>query len=520
MSKRHPIKKEMPPVAKRRGRGRGGPPAADPKQSRDQQRRTRGPRTSNRPTKVITPVRWHPRGEATTEPLEGGGDKPIDVWAGIPGEAGHAEKLFEGRNRITARFVRADDPHPGRRDPPCDRYDLCGGCPFMHMQPDTQADARLALVADALAGAGLDVPAPTELVPSPDGVEGYRHTVKLVVGRSDRGHLRVGAYSRNTHRIVAIPGCNVATPALRRVMSQVAHHIIELDIWPFDPETGRGTLRHIVLRESRSTGEVLVTLVAGNHTRTLSTFCEQLATTASEVVGIHLHLNSEPGNNIFQRDEHGEVLTLNLRGKAMIEEDLAGASLLIGPGDFYQANPGMADRIARDMRDLLEADRARPVVDLYCGVGGLSLVLGQEHGWACGVEVVGGAVLRARENARRNRVQAEFHAGDVAGVLPQLAERLAERHPVLVVDPARRGLAEGVIDAMLEIEPARIAYLSCNPQALARDLADLVGRGWTVRELRAYDMFPQTAHVELLALLDPPEEPPEGRRAPRRRVVR
>ncbi len=516
MSKRHPIKKEMPPVAPRRGRRRG-PPARPP---RDEER-PRRPRRTGRPTREITPVRWHARGEATTEALDGSCDgKPIDVWAGIPGEPGHAEKVFEGRHRIAARWVASDHPHEGRREPPCERYDLCGGCPLMHLTPDWQQRARLAILRDALREEGVDVPMPDAIVASPDGAEGYRHTVKLTVGRSDRGNLRVGTYSRNSHRVVTIPGCTVATPALRRVMSQVAHHVIEHDIWPYDPDADRGTLRHIVLRQSRSTGEVLCTIVAGRNSRTLQKFAEDLARTASEVVGIHLHLNSDPGNAIFARDEDGVVQTMKLRGKATIEEDLAGVVLEIGPGDFFQANPAIASRIATDLQDKLAGDRARPVVDLYCGVGGLTLALGRSHGWATGVEVVGGAVLRARENARRNRVQAEFFAGDVGTVLPQLGDRLAGRHPVVVVDPARRGLADGVIDAILDTQPARLAYLSCNPRALARDLAILADQGWTVRELTAYDMFPQTAHVEVLAILDPPSAAPEGRPAPRRKVVR
>lgn len=515
MSKRHPLNEEQPPVGKFRNK------RARTEERRERRRRpgrqeredTRGPRY---PTERMTPQYWHHRGDAVVD-----GDKPIDVWGGIPGERAEVELLHTGRNRIVGRFYRPAGPaHPLRREPPCEHCNTCGGCPLMHLEAEGQVMARLSLLRDALTEVGMDALAPKTLTASPDGDEGYRHTVKLTVGRTDRGNVRVGTFARRTHRVVPIPGCNVATPALRQVMSATAHGIIELDIWPWDAETGSGTLRHVVMRQSRATGEILVTIVAGNSNRTLGLLAEQITHAVSQVVGVHLHLNDDPGNAIFARDEEGTINTVCLRGQTLIEEGLGGITLSIGPGDFYQANPGMAELISRDLLDRLTPDRDRPVVDLYCGVGSFSLALARAHGWALGVEAVGGAVLRAKENARRNRVTAEFMVGDTLDSLPEAGRRLEGRHPVVLVDPARRGLADGVIPGILAWTPARIAYLSCNPRALVRDLAAFAGAGWTVRELIAYDMFPQTAHLETLAILDPPTPPPPGRGSPKRRVVR
>ncbi|MCK6503033.1 23S rRNA (uracil(1939)-C(5))-methyltransferase RlmD [Myxococcota bacterium] len=518
MSKRHPLNEVEPPVAMRRGKR----PAADPtdRPRRPGRRERAQQRDADRPpryrTARMTPDHWHPDGDAVVP-----GELPVDVWGGIPGEPAEVELLHTGRHRIVGRFhAPVGEPHPLRRAPVCEHFDACGGCPLMHLVPAGQERARLALLRDALAEVGLQALTPSSVQPSPEGDEGYRHVVKLVVGRSDHGHLRIGTFARRTHRVVAIPGCNVATPVLRRVMSVVAHTIIELDIWPFDPQTGRGTLRHVVMRQSRSHGEVLVTLVAGGRNRALGILAERLSGAVGEVAGVHLHLNDDPGNAIFARDEEGQVPTVKLVGKDVIEERLGEVTLAIGPGDFYQANPAMAERIAQDLRELLAPDRDRPLLDLYCGVGAFTLALGREHGWALGVEVVGGAVSRARENARRNRIAAEFLAGDTVELLPEVGQRLEGRHPVVMLDPARRGAGEGVLAGVLAMQPARIAYLSCNPRAMARDLVELQAAGWRVRELRAYDMFPQTAHVETLALLDPPEAVGEGLAAPRRRVVR
>jgi len=277
----------------------------------------------------------------------------------------------------------------------------------------------------------------------------------------------------------------------------------------------------VVLRQSRSTGKILVTLVSGRKDRALGQLAQALTAENTDVSGVHLHFNDLAGNAIFDRDEEGLVGTLPLRGDPTIVDELAGVQLRIGPGDFFQINPGMADRIVRDIVTMFEGDRDRPVIDLYSGVGGFALALGKAHGWSLGVEGVAGATIRARENARLNNVGAEFVAGDVGEVLPEISRRLDGRSPVVVVDPARRGLGGEVVNHLVDLEPARIAYLSCNPRTLVTDLKGFLARGWDVKRLVAYDMFPQTAHLEVLAELTPPVAPPPPlRRAPRRKIVR
>lgn len=446
--------------------------------------------------------------------------KDLVLWNAIPGEPAEVHVFHEGMNQDLGRVLRpAGAPHPLRRDPPCERFNPCGGCPLMHLVPEGAARARLSIIRSALREQDLEALAPTELVASPDGEEDFRHITRLAVGLSDHGHIRVGAHGRGSRRVVPVPDCNVVTPTLRQAMKVVAHHVIDLEIYPFDPSTGRGLLRYVVLRQSRSTGEVLVTLVASRRLPLLWELAERIAGGLSEVAGVHLHVNDGPGNAIFLRDSQGTSDSVRLRGREVIEESLAGVRLRVGPGDFYQTNPGMADRIANDLLASLEPLRARPIVDLYSGVGALTLALGAKHGYAIGVEAVEGAVERARENAALNRVAAEFIAGDVGALLPEVQRRMLGTAPVVVVDPARRGLSADVAEGILALEPAQIAYLSCNPRSLSRDLASFTRMGWHVESLRAYDMFPQTAHVELLALLSPAEPASAERRAPRRRIV-
>lgn len=493
-----------------------------PGSQRPQHRNPRGGQRE-RPTKVLTPFRWLPRGEAVATVR----DRPVLIWKGIVGEAAKVELVGQGQHQDHARFKWTREPHPSRREAPCERLDVCGACALMHMTEPAQRDVRLQLVRDALDEVGLAGHTPAEVITAPDGELGYRNTLKLAFGRSDRGNIRVGAYGRHSHRVVPIPNCPVAHPEAARCMRTMAHHVIDLDVRPYDERTGEGLIRHAIIKRSRSTGQILITWIAKYDTKILRVLAERVAQDMGEVAGQWLHVNDEPGNAMFRSVTEEELADPDapprfkrLGGIESIEEELAGVPLLVGPGDFFQVNPGTADRMVRDVVAALAPWRARPVVDLYCGVGTFTLPLAQAHGWAAGIEVVPGAVARASESARRLHLQAQFLQGTVAEQLPGLKRQLEGKGPVVLVDPARRGLERDVHEAIDELEPCRLVYVSCNPRALARDLEKLGHRGWKLERLRAYDMFPQTSHVELLAELSPAEAPEITGRAPRRRLVR
>ncbi len=466
--------------------------------------------------RVVTPRAWNNRGEAvdfTQRPS-------IAVWQGIPGERSNVRVVHRGHNRIMTKWLGSEDPDESRVAPPCDRYDLCGGCPLMHLDADGQADARWEIVRGQLDLAGLhDVPV-EGLVPSPDGLTDFRTSLRLIIGHSDRGAVRIGAPGRGTRQPVAIPGCLVVGEDLRRLMRTLAGRVIDLEIWPYDQ--GRGLLRYAVARQSRATGEILLTLVAAKKDRILNQLADELTARLEKLVGVHLHLNNDEGNSFFDRDELGEVRTRNLIGQDFIVDRLADVEFRIGPGDFFQTNPALADRLMRDVIALAEPAEGVPVIDAYSGVGGFALALASHTGWALGIEDLGGAVRRARESASAQRIPAEFVHDDVALALLDLPKRLAGRRPVFIVDPARRGLDEGVIEGIHALNPERVIMISCNPVALARDLARFRELGWTLEKVRPYDMFPNTPHVELVTRLRPPDggarDP--AARGPRRKRVR
>ena len=508
---------------RRDGPRRDGPRRDGPRrdgQDRDGPRREGGPkrrfkRMQRAEEKVLTPTRWIGRGEAIVE----GQGKQILVWGGIPGEAGLSLVHFRGNYQDKARWLSAESPSPARRVPPCDKYDRCGGCPLMHLEPAAQQDARLSIARDLFKKHGLDLEMPTTVHPCPDGDENYRYVVKMACGRSDWGRPRLGAYERDSHKVLPIPNCRVATSPLRRAMGTVTHHILENGILPYDAKEDTGILRHVIIRESRLTSEMLVTLVCARRPRDVADLAEEIIRGLSMVVGVHMHINSEPGNAIFNAED-GAVRTVTISGKPTIDDEIAGVRMRFGPTDFFQANPATAEVIVRDVLEL-SADLAdRPVIDLYCGVGTFALPMAGRHPWVGGIEYSGGAVERAKANAQLLKVKAEFLAGPVAEMVPQWASRVSDSAPVVVLDPARKGIEPEAFDPIESLKPSRMFYVSCNPAALARDLAEWTKRGWTVDTLRAYDMFPQTSHLEMLAVLSPSEAPVAKKGGPRRRIVR
>lgn len=460
------------------------------------------------------PQAWSPRGEAVAYADDG---NDLHVFGGIPGEDSVVRLTHEGNHRLHGQFVRARAPDAHRIHPPCPRWAPCGGCAFMHLSGAGQGHAHARMVHEALTESGL----PATVAAWHEGpTRDHRYVVKLGIGHMHDGRIKVGAWGRHSRDIVPIPDCLVAAPILRRTMAAVAHHIIDLGIGSWDTDPVRGLLRCVVLRASRATGQVLVTLVAGRRGPALGDLAERIGTQVPEIVGTWLHFNEGPGNAIFLRDEEGLVGLMPLTGAPTIEETLNGVRYRIGPGDFFQTNPAMAETLYARTVDALDLGADDTVIDLYCGVGGFLLQVAGRVGYALGVDEVIGAVERARESARINRKRAEFVSEKVDRVLPELATRFRDARPTVVVNPARRGLEEGVAEGVLKLAPRRIAYVSCNPRALARDLVPFAQAGYRLRPVEMFDMFPHTPHVEVLAILDAPDATPPSGRAPRRSVVR
>ena len=489
----------------------------------------------------MTPSHWGAKGESL---LEEDGQRTI-IWRGIPGEEVTVRVMNDGKNQ---RFVDVlsvkNEPGFGRRTPKCPKMDACGGCPMMHLSLEAQHQAKLKMLEAHFEAEEIVGLCPTEIVGSESNQWNYRHSVKMVVDNTQEGNIRLGVRGRRGH-VVPIPDCEVSTPLLRNVMKSVAYHvtgrseILSRDVWAYGtddkhPDSG---LRYVVLRQtSTDNPQVQICFVVGRYSSLYRELADSVMRQYHEVVSVSVHINRSQGNAIFlseiskpetytsvhgeEREEsfpNGSFATLT--GLEHIEDEIGVFRYRIGAGDFFQANSDIALCLQQAVVEESKEFPGQAMVDLYCGVGLFTIPLAKEHGWAMGIEAGTGAVERAKDNARINKVSAEFLTGDVCASLELIKKRLGGRPPVVVVDPARRGLEPGVIDALVTLNPLKLIYVSCGPKSLAHDLKYFIGLGWTVRSVQAFDMFPQTAHVETIAVLIPPNSAPISKRGPRRRIL-
>ncbi len=260
----------------------------------------------------------------------------------------------------------------------------------------------------------------------------------------------------------------------------------------FDRRTGDGFLRNLVIREGRRTGQLQIRLVtsAGDLDRE---GLSALAGPGESVLWTRLH-------DVGETTQGGE--TELLAGRERLEEELGGMLLRISPQAFFQTNTEMAERLYALAIEHAELGGFERVYDLYCGIGTIGLLIAPRVAELWGLEIAHEAVADAIANAKRNEIDnARFFAGDVRLALRELAEQ-AGRPEVLVLDPPRAGLSQKVVRRIIETGPKRIVYVSCNPTTLAPNAAQLVEAGYELARVAAVDMFPQTPHIECVAILD------------------
>ena len=350
--------------------------------------------------------------------------------------------------------------------------------------------ARVLLGYPSLAGAELE-----DVVGSRD-LFGYRNIVKLVVLGSRSG-LRAGVYEPGTHRLVDATGCSVHHPALNSVIAATLDEVAAAGIPAYDERHGTGELRYLVARYSAWVRRVLLILVTRSHEVSgLRELARRLPRRCSLLGGIVQNVNSEPGNVILGRR------FFTLRPPADLVERIGFLKLQTSPGTFLQANLWTARRLYETVLDWADLQDSDTVVDLFAGVGPLTLYLATRAARVFGVEEVPAAVKDARSNARRNGFHnVRFREGASEAVLPSLAAELGGAS-VVTLNPPRKGALPSVLEEIARLSPRRIVYVSCNPETLARDLDRLTSFGYRLSRLRPFDMLPQTDHVEVVALLE------------------
>ena len=418
----------------------------------------------------------------------------VFVAGAIRGETVRVQIEHLGHTAAYGRILQVLEPSPHRVPPGCPQAGACGGCVFWHMDYEEELYAKARRVTDALNRIGGQSLELVPIVPSPRET-GYRnkaqYPVALVHGKATAGFFRP-----RTHQVLDVGRCRIQGSAADRAKDTVVRWMRDNRVAPYDEKTRQGLVRHIYVRTASVTGQVLVCLVVnGDGIPQEMALVENLLKNVDNLGTVVLSIHKKPGNAVL-----GDRFR-TLYGPGYIEDRLCGLSFRLSPRSFYQVNHDQAQQLYEAAVELAALTGTETAVDLYCGTGTISLVLARKAGRVIGVEIIDQAVADARENARRNGLtNAEFRCADASQAAAQLAAE-GIRPDVIVVDPPRKGLDETGMDAMVQMDPEKIVYISCDPATLARDLKYLTARGYRLTTAWAYDMFPKCAHVETVVLL-------------------
>ena len=382
---------------------------------------------------------------------------------------------------------------PYRVNRACPVAKLCGGCDFWHMDYAEETRLKAARVRDCLnrlAGEKLDeVP----ILAAPD-CRGYRNKAQYPVA-SKKGRAYAGFFRAGTHDVVENSRCLILPQETDQVKDAVIDHVNQFRVPVYDETAHTGLLRHIYIRRGAVSGQILVCLAVNG--RTLP-HAPELVERLKKIPGfatLVLSVNTKKGNAVL-----GDKF-VTLYGPGYIEDTLCGLNFRLSARSFYQVNHAQAQRLYETAIAMAGITKDDLVLDLYCGVGTITLAMASAAGRVIGVEVVPQAIEDAKDNARRNGIEnAEFFCAD-AGAAALDLEQKGIRPDIITVDPPRKGLNGDAIEAIARMSPKRLVYVSCDPATLARDVALLKERGFRVEKVTAADLFPRCSHIETIVLM-------------------
>ena len=393
----------------------------------------------------------------------------------------------------SGKIVEILEKSPHRRNRECPVAKLCGGCDFWHMDYEEETRLKAGRVKTCLNRLGGEALTEVPILAAPD-CHGYRNKAQYPVA-SKKGRAYAGFFRAGTHDVVENRRCLILPEETDAVKDAVMDYVNQFRVSVYDEASHTGLLRHIYVRRGAVSKQILVCLVCNGERLPK---VEALLTRLQTIPGfttLVLSVNTKKGNAVL-----GDKF-ITLHGPGYIEDTLCGLSFRLSPRSFYQVNHHQAQRLYETAIEKAQITKNDTVLDLYCGVGTITLAMASAAGKVIGVEVIPQAVEDAKDNARRNGIEnVEFFCGDAGQAALEL-ERNGVRPDVVVVDPPRKGLNADTIEALSRMTPRRIVYVSCDPATLARDVALLKQRGYALQSATAADLFPRCAHVETVVLL-------------------
>ena len=410
------------------------------------------------------------------------------------------------KNYGYAKMLRVLEASPYRVERKCPVARQCGGCQIQELSYDAQLDFKTKKVYGNLERIGGFSPEFLDTVMEPIcGMEEpfyYRNKAQFPIGTDKEGNIVTGFYAGRTHQIIPNMECALGVPVNQKILQIIVDFMNQYGVSAYNEETGRGLVRHVLIRYGFTTKEIMVCLVINGDNLPKSEKLVDKLVRIEGMTSITYSVNKE-NTNVIMGKEIGV-----LWGQGYITDYIGDVKYQISPLSFFQVNPVQTEKLYSLALEYAGLKGDETVWDLYCGIGTISLFLAQKAKKVYGVEIVPQAIDDARNNAKINGIEnAEFFVGKAEEVLPEYYAQYEKEHgkkayaDVIIVDPPRKGCDETLLDTMVEMRPERIVYVSCDSATLARDLKYLCERGYEIQKVKPVDQFPHTVHVEVVTLI-------------------
>lgn len=419
----------------------------------------------------------------------------VFVPGALPGERAEVRIIRGKKSYATGKLVTLKEQTPHRVKPECPVYDQCGGCQISHISYGEQLAIKhhsVVSVIERIAGEDGSLVEPVIPAAHPFG---YRNKMAIPAGFV-KGIPSLGYYRQGTHDIVPTAFCNIQKEENNELLRFAAEFIRKHSISCYNEKTGKGSLRHVMGRVGDD-GKLMVVLITATHDLPCEEkWVREMTEALPFVVSIYHNVQDRKGNVIL-----GKTIR-KLHGSDTLKASIGALQFEVSPYSFFQVHKEQAEVLYSKALEFAQLTGEETVIDAYCGTGTISLYLAQKAKHVLGIEIVPAAIEDAKKNALRNHVDnADFVAADAGVIMPKLYKQ-GTRPDVIVMDPIRAGCSEDVLKAAAGMEPKRIVYVSCGPSTFARDAKILAQMGYHLKKVQPVDMFPQTMHVELVALLE------------------
>ena len=395
-----------------------------------------------------------------------------------------------------AETLRVKKKSPNRVKPACELYDSCGGCQMQHMSYEEQLRVKRDMVFQAMERyTGMDM----RRVEVRDtlGMKNpysYRNKASMPVSQDNDG-LFVGLYEINSRKLIPVENCLIHYKGVNDVLRQAVDLLDDFMVYPYNPKSKKGTVRYLVVRQSYTSKEIQITFVMANGSfPKMSALARELMRQCSDVVSVFCSINDKDDHEIF-----GSSIEL-VAGTNSIQDTLGHLKFNLSARSFYQLNSSQTLTLYNEVRKAAKVTKNERVIDAYCGVGTIGQFLAKYAYEVRGVDNVKASIVDAQDNAKRNGIDnVAYTVGDASVVVPKWIKE-GFKADVFVVDPPRTGLDFGMLNLLVKSGPKTLVYVSCNPSTFAKNMSKLAGK-YRVDYIQPIDMFPQTSHVELVALL-------------------